>query len=94
MLPLLLRTRTFPSSVRPSPALYSADIPAPPGHTVPGVSTLDKPKYRNTVEDLRLSPELRLCPKFDAVSIANFPVASLDKMGVRVADNCAEEHIM
>ena len=59
-----------------------------------GVSTLDKPKYRNTVEDLRLSPELRLCPKFDAVSIANFRVASLEKMGVRVADNCAEEHIM
>ena len=55
---------------------------------------MDKPKYRNTVEDLRLSPELRLCPKFDAVSIANFRVASLEKMGVRVADNCAEEHNM
>ena len=55
---------------------------------------MEKPKFRNTVEDLRLSPELRLCPKFDAVSIANFPVAPLDEMGVRVADNCAEEHIM
>ena len=55
---------------------------------------MDKPKFRNTVEDLRLSPELRLCPKFDAVSIANFQAASLDEMGVRVADNCAEEHIM
>ena len=44
--------------------------------------------------DLRLDPQRRLCPKFDAVSIANFPVAPLDEMGVRVADNCAEEHIM
>lgn len=50
-------------------------------------------------EDLRLNPEQRLCAKFDAVSIANFPVAyfpvaSRDVMGVRVLDNCAEEHIM
>ena len=54
---------------------------------------MGKPKYRNTVEDLRLSPELRLCPKFDAVSIADFPVAQPGEMGFRVVDNCAEEHI-
>lgn len=46
------------------------------------------------VEDLRLNPQRRLCAKFDAVSIADFPVASRDDMGVRVLDNCAEEHIM
>ena len=45
-------------------------------------------------EDLRLSPQLRLCSKFDSNSIARFPVAELDEMGVRVVDNCAEEHIM
>ncbi len=44
--------------------------------------------------DLRLEPEKRLCPKFDAVSTARFPVAARDEMGVRVVDNCAEEHIM
>ncbi len=45
-------------------------------------------------DDLRLNPQQRLCSKFDDVSIANFPVASKDVMGVRVLDNCAEEHIM
>lgn len=44
--------------------------------------------------DLRIEPERRLCPKFDAKSIARFPVAARDEMGVRVVDNCAEEHIM
>lgn len=44
--------------------------------------------------DLRLNPQLRLCPKFDSVSIAAFPVADMDDMGFRVVDNCAEEHIM
>lgn len=46
------------------------------------------------MEDLRISPQLRLCPKFDSVSIAQFPVAAPGEMGVRVLDNCAEEHIM
>ena len=45
-------------------------------------------------EDLRLDPSLRLCPKFDSTSIAEFPVAPRGEMGVRVVDNCAEEHIM
>ena len=44
--------------------------------------------------DLRLEPEKRLCPKFDAKSIARYPVAARDEMGMRVVDNCAEEHIM
>ena len=45
-------------------------------------------------EDLRLSPQLRLCAKFDPDSIAEFPVAEPEEMGMRVVDNCAEEHIM
>ena len=43
--------------------------------------------------DLCLDPRQRLCPKFDAVSIAMFPVAQPGEMGFRVVDNCAEEHI-
>ena len=43
---------------------------------------------------LRLEPEKRLCPAFDPVSIALFPVADQSDMGVRVADNFCEEHIM
>ena len=45
-------------------------------------------------EDLRLDPSKRICPKFDEESIAIFPVADREEMGVRVVDNCAEEHIM
>ncbi len=44
--------------------------------------------------ELRIDPEKRLCPKFDSTSIAMFPVASREEMGVRVVDDCAEEHIM
>lgn len=43
---------------------------------------------------LRLEPERRLCPAFDPVSIALFPVADRDEMGFRVLDNFCEEHIM
>lgn len=46
------------------------------------------------MEDLRLNPQLRLCAKFDETSIAKFPVAAPREMGMRVLDNCAEEHIM
>lgn len=42
----------------------------------------------------RLDPESRICPKFDSAGIALFPVATREEMGVRVVDDCAEEHIM
>lgn len=45
-------------------------------------------------DNLRLSPEKRLCAKVDSVSIDKYPVATREEMGVRVRDNCAEEHIM
>ena len=51
-------------------------------------------KKEKDFEDLRLDPEARICPKFDHTSIALFPVADREEMGVRVVDNCAEEHIM
>lgn len=49
---------------------------------------------KKETEDLRLNPKARLCPNFDEESIALFPVATPDEMGMRVLDNCAEEHIM
>lgn len=49
---------------------------------------------KNETEDLRLNPQKRICPKFDETSIALFPVADRGEMGVRVVDDCAEEHIM
>ncbi|MDO5547742.1 MAG: hypothetical protein Q4F79_04565 [Eubacteriales bacterium] len=55
---------------------------------------MSKNKQTNSMEDLRLNPQLRLCAKFDSTSIAEFPVAPREKMGIRVLDNCAEEHIM
>ena len=51
-------------------------------------------RKRQQTEDLRLNPEARLCPKFDQTSIALFPVADREELGVRGVDNCAEEHIM
>lgn len=42
---------------------------------------------------LRLEPEKRLCPAFDMVTIATFPVAAPGQMGFRVLDNFCEEHI-
>lgn len=49
---------------------------------------------KTDTEDLRLNPKVRICPKFDEESIALFPVADPEEMGMRVLDNCAEEHIM
>lgn len=49
---------------------------------------------KEKAEDLRLDPSQRICPKFDETSIAQFRVADLGEMGVRVVDDCAEEHIM
>ena len=53
-----------------------------------------KVKIKSSPADLRLSPEKRIANKFDADSIAEFPIASPGEMGFRVKDNCAEEHIM
>lgn len=43
---------------------------------------------------LRLEPEKRMCPIFDPVTIAKFPVAPPEDMGFRVLDNFCEEHIL
>ena len=55
---------------------------------------MPKNRRRMETEDLRLDPESRLCPAFDAVSIKKFAAPDYEEMGVRVLDNCAEEHMM
>lgn len=57
----------------------------------------EKQRMNDSVKNtpaLRIEPEKRLCPAFDPVSIALFPVANQEEMGVRVLDNFCEEHIM
>lgn len=49
---------------------------------------------KKETRDLRLNPDTRLCPIYDETSIRKFRVADREEMGVRVVDNCAEEHIM
>jgi hypothetical protein len=65
-------------------------------HTVSEVFFMAKKKKRpseSNMDSMRLDPEQRLCAKFDSVSVAKFPVAKRDEMGVRVVDNCPQEHI-
>lgn len=52
-----------------------------------------RPDQSVQMPSLRLEPEKRLCPIFDSVTIATFPVAKPEEMGVRVLDNFCEEHI-
>ena len=42
---------------------------------------------------LRIEPETRLCPAFDPVTIATFPVAAPAELGPRGLDTLCEEHI-
>lgn len=55
---------------------------------------MTKKKKEKKKENLRLNPEERLAAQYDSVSIAKYPVADAEKVGLRVLDNCAEEHIM
>ena len=52
-----------------------------------------KKRRAGSSDSIRLDPEKRLAPKFDSASIARFPAAEPGKMGFRVLDDCAEEHI-
>lgn len=45
-------------------------------------------------DEIRINPTERICPKFDHTGIALFPVAKPEDMGIRVLDDCTEEHIM
>ncbi|MEG1683113.1 MAG: hypothetical protein RR295_04730 [Oscillospiraceae bacterium] len=43
---------------------------------------------------LRLDPQETLCPQFDSMSIALFPVAKPGEMGLPIVDDCCFEHRM
>lgn len=49
---------------------------------------------KKETDQIRIDPSQRICSKFDEVSIAKFDVANREEMGVRVLDDCAQEHIM
>ena len=56
---------------------------------------MGKKKQKQRESDcLRIAPEKRIASKFDAASIAKFPVAEPGEMGFRVLDDCSEEHQM
>lgn len=50
-----------------------------------------KRHQQRQTEDLRLDPEVRICPAYNSVSIKKFYLPG-QEMGVRVIDNCAEEN--
>ncbi len=54
---------------------------------------MSKKKKKND-ENLRVNPEARVAPAFDAVSVKKFEAPKPGEMGFRVLDNCAEEHEM
>ncbi len=58
------------------------------------ILTQGEPVKNKKQNNLRVDPESRICSKFDSVSIAKFSVADPGEMGIRVLDDCAEEHIM
>lgn len=51
-------------------------------------------KRKDAFPSLCVAPEDRLCPEYDAAGIALDEVATAEKMGMRVVDNCAQEHEM
>lgn len=65
----------------------------PSAQTVCGVMDM-KERIPEEFPDLRLAPELRMCSLYDPLSIAMFPTADEEEMGIRVLDNFCEEHIM
>ncbi len=55
--------------------------------------TVKSVKVARQTQNLRLNPQLRLCPRFDEKSIADYPVAHKDEMGFRVVDDCVQDNI-
>ncbi len=57
------------------------------------MSKKKKSRRADATDNLRLDPEQRLTPQFDAVCVKKYPIADAKQMGVRVKDNCAEDNI-
>lgn len=51
-------------------------------------------KKKEDLLDIQLDPEKRIFPAFDRTGIKLFAAPDREEMGVRVLDNCAEDHAM
>lgn len=49
---------------------------------------------KKKTDQIRIDPEQRICPEFDRTNIKLFAAPDREEMGVRVLDDCAEEHQM
>ncbi len=63
------------------------------GHPILWGELMKNKKEKPKTECIRLDPESQLCPAFDSTSIKLFAAPDAGEMGVRVLDNCAEEHM-
>ena len=52
-----------------------------------------KNRFGKAPENVRLDPESRVCPAFDAETDALYWLADPEEMGFLVRDNFCEEHI-
>ena len=51
-------------------------------------------RKRKRMDALSLDREQRLCPEYDSTGIRKSETAAPGDMGMRVVDDCAEEHQM
>lgn len=51
-------------------------------------------KKRRNMDALSLDPEQRIASEYDSAGIRKTEVADPKRAGMRVVDDCAEEHIM
>ncbi len=53
---------------------------------------MSKHSKRRKMPDISVDPEQRIAPLYDSTGIRRFEVADPKRAGMRVVDNCAEEH--
>ena len=53
-----------------------------------------KKRKKRRMDALALDREQRLCPEYDSTGIRKTEAAEPRRVGMRVVDDCAEEHIM
>ena len=63
------------------------------GYNSRGGVVMSKRK-RKRMDALSLDREQRLCPEYDSTGIRKIETAAPGDMGMRVVDDCAEEHQM
>lgn len=51
-------------------------------------------KKKRRMDAISIDHEQRVCPEYDSTGIRKTEVADPSRAGMRVVDDCAEEHIM